>query len=130
MPRPAKNGISIYFRCRRISIHRGTIYAIGRPKYIHLLINRKEKKMFIQGCEQDKNAFKIYYTFSKDGNHVDKCHIQSRWFIEYFADMLGVSYTSESLYFPGVVMDDGRTIQIDLNQFETIAYRQEQEDAG
>ncbi len=129
MAKPAKNGISIYFRCHRISIHRSAIYAIGKPKYIHLLINRREKKMFIQGCEQDKDAFKIYYTFS-DTENVDKCYIHSKWFIEYFADMLGVAYDSESLCFSGILLEDGRTIQIDLNQYEVIAYQPEQESAS
>ena len=127
MAAQSKNGISIYFRYRIMNIHRGAINAIGKPKYIHLLINRQEKKMFIQGCEQDRDAFKVYYAFSGKNHNVDQCHIRSRWFIEYFADMLGVAYDSESLCFSGILLEDGRTIQIDLNQYEVIAYHPEQE---
>ena len=85
--------------------------------------------MFIQSCEQNKDAFKVYYAFSERNHNVDQCHIRSRWFVEYFADMLGVAYDSESLCFSGSLMEDGKTVEIDLNRYEIISYHPEQEAA-
>ena len=113
-------GISIYFRNNRINIHRRAIYAIGRPQYIHLLINREKKQIFIQSCKMDKDAFKVYY--QNNQRNAINCYLNSKWLIRHFADLLGVSYTAESMYFPGIILSDGCTMFVDLNHYEVIPH--------
>lgn len=54
-------GISLYFRNNRIHIRKGTIEVLNHPAYVHLFINEGKKQMFIQSCEKNKDAFRVYY---------------------------------------------------------------------
>lgn len=57
-----ETGISMYFWDHRINIRKKALAILGNPQYIHLLINEKEKQLFIQRCEsRDNDTFSIEY---------------------------------------------------------------------
>ena len=53
--------LAFYFRDKRINIGKKTMEAIGMPDYVHLLLDRREKWLFVKGCEKDNDAFNVYY---------------------------------------------------------------------
>ena len=111
-------GIGAYFNQGRIRIRYKTIKDLGYPEYIHLRLNEEKKYLFIEGCEQDMDAFHIRYAQDQDGKKVTEpsCYINSKKFLEYLADVIGVSADSPSLRFAGRIMPDG-TVFIDLNRY-------------
>ena len=111
-------GIGAYFNQGRIRIRYKTIKDLGYPEYIHLRLNEEKKYLFIEGCEQDMDAFRIRYAQDQDGKKViePSCYINSKKFLEYLADVIGVSVASPSLRFAGRIMPDG-TVFIDLNRY-------------
>ena len=111
-------GIGAYFNQGRIRIRYKTIKELGYPEYIHLRLNEEKKYLFIEGCEQDMDAFRIRYAQDQDGKKViePSCYINSKKFLEYLADVIGVSVASPSLRFAGRIMPDG-TVFIDLNRY-------------
>lgn len=55
-----KLGISFSLKHGRMFIHRTTLKAIGEPGYIRLLVNRKQKRIAVQSCEEiDNDAYKV-----------------------------------------------------------------------
>lgn len=118
MGRLGEIGISIYFRNNRMNIHRRAIYAIGKPSYIHLLFDRERMTLGVQSCERDRDAFRV--TYKKGREAATNCYVNSKLLIAYFARIMGVSTMSDSMLFPGVVLDDGITIQVDLRKYEII----------
>lgn len=112
---PQDTGITLLFRDERIYIRRGTMKQLGQPNYIHILINEKEKHLYIQACDKDKDAFRVNY-------YVTKCCICSKVLIRYLATVVGVPFPYDSLNYTGVLMDDMQTVFIDLRNYTVIPY--------
>ena len=121
------NRISFLFKADRINIWRETVENLGMPQYIHLLINEKEKKMFIQTCERDKDAFRLYYTRGKTGNKAH-LHVNAKRLMKYLAVLCETDYNGPSIRFDGVLLEDGHTIYYNLLEYEIIEFDEEDED--
>lgn len=116
-----ETGITIYFRRSTIHIRKKTLLDIGYPEYIHLLLNEKEKQMFIQRCERDRDAFKINYVMDRDGIN-KRFYISDKPFLKYLALLIGISKDSESLLYAGTLLEDGKTVFVDLMKYQVIPY--------
>lgn len=58
----SKTGLSLSFRRGKLMIHRATIRAIGDPEYIRFLINKKDRRLSVQTCEEiDRNHIRVPY---------------------------------------------------------------------
>jgi len=113
--------ITMYFRRSTIHIRKKTLSDIGYPEYIHLLINEKEKQMFIQQCERDRDAFRINYVLNRDGIN-KRFYISDKPFLQYLALLIGIPKDSESLFFAGTLLEDGKTVFVDLTKHQIIPY--------
>lgn len=116
-----ETGISMYFWDHRISIRKQALLDLGNPQYIHLLINKSKKHLFIQRCEErDNDTFPIQYC--EDTEEIDRYYINAKNLMEYLARLIGVPFPSNSLRFNGKIMDDGITLFVDLNEYQVIPY--------
>ena len=116
-----ETGISMYFWDHRISIRKQALLDLGNPQYIHLLINKSKKYLFIQRCEErDNDTFPIQYR--EDTEEIDRFYINAKNLMEYLARLIGVPFPSNSLRFNGKIMDDGITLFVDLNEYQVIPY--------
>lgn len=116
-----ETGISMYFWDHRISIRKQALLDLGNPQYIHLLINKSKKYLFIQRCEErDNDTFPIQYR--EDTEEIDRYYINAKNLMEYLARLIGVPFPSNSLRFNGKIMDDGITLFVDLNEYQVIPY--------
>ena len=114
----AEVGVSIYFRDDAINVKRLSLMDIGTPKYIHLLLDKNKKLLYIQACEKDKNAFLIQKS-DMDKRFMIIC----KRFVRYLASVIGVKYdTSNSLKFQDCVQIDAFTLRIDLRHYEEVQY--------
>lgn len=112
-------GISLYFAANRINIHKQTIYDLGKPEYIHLLINEKEKQMFIQSRERDLDAFRLYYA-PESGDKSGRFYVNAKSLLTYLASVINVDRNGPSLRFAGILLEDGATVYINLKEYEVI----------
>lgn len=112
----AENGMSVYFRSNRIRFRNKAIDDLGKPEYIHLFIDSRDKIMYIQSCERDKDAFKLYYR--KDSNE-ENFYIAAKILMQYLARVIGVEEDSPSLRFDGILLDEN-TVMIALDEYEEI----------
>lgn len=184
-------GISLYFRNNRIHIRKGTIEVLNHPAYVHLFINEGKKQMFIQSCEKNKDAFRVYYKAGverteesfeentvlhadndepeiscekskkyslnngKNSSTIDinlvmdkaersnlssvsskersvgpkeiavrpeRFYINAKSLLDYLSKIIGVDRQSESLRYYGELLPDGKTLYVDLTQYEVIPY--------
>ena len=184
-------GISLYFRNNRIHIRKGTIEVLNHPAYVHLFINEGKKQMFIQSCEKNKDAFRVYYKAGverteesfeentvlhadndepeiscekskkdslnngKNSSTIDinpvmdktentnlssvsskkrsvgpkeiavrpeRFYINAKSLLDYLSKIIGVDRQSESLRYYGKLLPDGKTLYVDLTQYEVIPY--------
>lgn len=115
---PQETGITLLFRDERIYIRRGTMKQLGQPDNIHIHINEKEKRLFIQACEKDNDAFRVNY-------YLAKYCICSKVLLRYLAAVIGVPFPSDSLNFSGVLLEDKQTVFIDLRKYTVIPYNGE-----
>lgn len=77
-----ETGISMYFWDHRISIRKQALLDLGNPQYIHLLINKSKKYLFIQRCEErDNDTFPIQYR--EDTEEIDRYYINAKNLMEY-----------------------------------------------
>lgn len=60
-----ETGVTMSFRSDRIHIRRKTIFDLGMPKYVHLLVNEKSKRMFIQSCGKEDDRVVDYVEAGK-----------------------------------------------------------------
>ena len=114
----------MYFRDNRIHVRKGTIAALGNPHYVHLHVNEKKKRLFIEACEKDKDSFRIYYK-KDDGTDEEnpvRCYINAKRVLDYLSRLIGVDRYSESLRFNGELIDEENVLFIDLTKFEVIPY--------
>ena len=116
-------GIAIYFFDDRIRISDRTMEELGSPKYIHLLVNRKEKHLFIRASEKrDNDTFKVV----RHKEHNGWCYrIYSKGFVKFLAYLIGVPYPSDSVWYDLKMLDDGMTASVDLNKYHIIPYKDE-----
>lgn len=57
---PKRLGISLSLKRRRMLIYRSTLKEIGEPGFIRLLVNRRQKRVAVQCCEEiDKDSYRI-----------------------------------------------------------------------
>ncbi len=113
-------GISIYFYDGRIRFHKGSMQDLGQPPYIHLFLNKEDKKLLIRGSEvRDNNAFKVSY---RKTNGEWRYQINCLQFVKHLAGIIGVEYPSESLLFDGVLLNDKKTVLVDLSKYTKIPY--------
>lgn len=118
-----ETGITLYFRDNRIHIRRKTIWDLENPSYVHLYINEKEKQMFIQSCDRDKDAFRVYYSKKEqdDTESAVRFYINAKRLLEYLAKVIGVS-GRESLWYSGELLEDEKTVYINLVDYRVIPY--------
>lgn len=112
-----ETGISLYFRSNRLNIRKKTMLDLGSPGYIHLIINEEMKWMFIQKCERDKDAFHVYYSRKQSSS---RFYINAKNFLKYLSRVIGVKEDSDSLRFSGSLMEDGKTVFINLVDYQVI----------
>lgn len=118
-----ETGITLYFRHDTILVRSKTIQELKYPKYIHLLVNEKKKYLFIQNCELDRDAFKVDYLRQyKDRKNQIRYRIFAKPLLRYLAKVINVSFDSDSLWFAGALMDDGKTIFVNLKEYQVIPY--------
>lgn len=121
-------GVSMYFRVDRIHIRKGAIAALGNPHYVHLRVNERKKQLFIQSCEKDKDAFRIYYKPEADTDEEspERCYINAKRLLDYLSRLIGVERYSESLrFYSELIEDEGsdeRLLFIDLTKYDVIPY--------
>ncbi len=118
------SGISIYFCDNRIHILKDTIRALGNPRYVHLHINEEKKYLFISACEKDKDAFRIYYKVNDatDEMNPKRFHINAKGLLNYLSKVIGVERYSDSLRFPGQLLEGDSIVYFDLTNYEVIPY--------
>lgn len=109
-------GMSIYFRANRIRFRNKLIQELGNPTYIHLFIDGKDKIMYVQTCDRDKDAFKMYY---REDSNSENFYINAKVLMQYLAKVIGVPKDSVSLRFEGILLDE-HTIMIALDEYEPI----------
>ncbi len=118
-------GIGIYFFDDRIRIFSKTMEDLKYPKYIHLLIMRKEKLLLIRGCEKrDNDTFKVMKR--QDGGEW-RYRISSKAFVIYLASLIGVPYPSDSLWLQEAIKKDENTVLINLSNYQVLPYYSERE---
>ena len=113
-------GLSISFRWNRIRFRNALIESIGNPEYIHLLINSTDRMLYIQACQRDKDAFKVY--FQNDPSDA-AFYLRGKRLMQYIARLIGVDEDASVRYL-GTQVDE-RTVVIALKEFEEIAREQE-----
>ena len=81
----------------------------------------KEKQLFIQRCEErDNDTFQIDYR--DEAGDIDYYYINAKNLMRYLAMLIGVSFPSNSLRFGGRILEDGKTIFVDLKEYYEIPY--------
>lgn len=112
----AEIGLSISFRWNRIRFRTQLIECIGNPEYIHLLIDRENKLLYVQACERDKDAFKVY--FQNDPSDA-AFYIRGKRLMQYLARVIGL-HSVDAVRYVGTPYDPG-TVLIKLKEYEVIA---------
>lgn len=110
-------GISLYFRHNRIRFRNQLIHDLGNPDYIHLFIDTKKRCAFIQVCDKDPDAFKLYY---KDGPGDQNFYIRAKILLEFLAKIVKVDDLSNSVRLAGSIVDKN-TALISLKEYEVIS---------
>ena len=77
--------------------------------------------MFIQSCERDRDAFRLYYSDEED-SRAETCYINAKAFLIYLSGVIGVEPDSDSLWYSGELLADGKTVYIDLREYRKIPY--------
>lgn len=149
-------GITLYFRHDCINIRKGTIEVLDWPDYVYLYVNRSKKQLFIQSSTRNKDAFRVYYKLGEQEKREEKLveqgkkieekiekaeeqekktekrdklerfYVNAKPLLDYLAKVVGVGRQSESLRYSGELLPDGKTVYIDLNNYEVIPYAEGQ----
>lgn len=116
-------GLGIYFFDDRIRFSEDTMNALKDPKYIHLLINRKEKHLYIRPSEKrDNDTFKVVRHEDRGGMTY---RIYSKGFVKYLAYLIGVPYPFNSVWYDIIMQEEGQTAFVDLKDYHITPYREE-----
>ena len=116
--------LAFYFRDKRINIGKKTMEAIGMPDYVHLLLDRREKWLFVKGCEKDNDAFNVYYTTGENSD-ILRYYINGKALLEKLAVMIGAEKESESIRFNGRYIEEDDAVFFNLNEYTVIPYESE-----
>lgn len=149
-------GITLYFRHDCINIRKGTIEVLDWPDYVYLYVNRSKKQLFIQSSTRNKDAFRVYYKLGEQEKREEKSeekiekiekaeeqekkieeqkakkeklerfYVNAKPLLDDLAKVVGVGRQSESLRYSGELLPDGKTVYIDLNNYEVIPYAEGQ----
>ncbi len=115
-----ESGITVNFHNNEINIRIRTLKELRSPRFVHILINAKERHLYIQRCEErDNDAFPIDYTAVETDR---KCRFKAKPLVIYLASIIGVPYPSQSLRFCGRLLEDGDTVLIDLDDHQILSY--------
>lgn len=118
-----KKGLAIYFFDDTIHVFEKTMEELQYPKHIHIFINSEAKLLYVRSSlKRDNNTFKVN---RKKENTEWRYRIFSKDFVKYLASLIGVHYPSNSIWLEGILMEDGKTVQIDLSNYHVIPYRTE-----
>ena len=116
-------GLGIYFFDDRIRFSDRTMEELKKPKFIHLLLDREQKRLYIRSSEKrDNDTFKVVQHKERGG----VCYrIYSKGFVKYLAYLIGVPYPSNSVWYDVIMQEDGQTAFVDLSDYHIIPYREE-----
>ena len=116
-------GLAIYFFDDRIRISDKTMEELNNPKYIHLLVNREEKQLYIRPSEKRYNDTLKVVRHKENGGWCYR--IYSRGFLKFLAYLIGLPYPSDSVWYDLEMQNDGKTALVNLNAYHIVPYRVE-----
>ena len=116
-------GLGIYFFDDRIRISDRTMEVLNNPKFIHLLLDRNQKLLFVRPSEtRDNDTFKVVRHKERGG----VCYrIFSKGFVKYLAYLIGIPYPSNSVWYDVEMKEDEQTAFVDLKDYHITPYREE-----
>ncbi len=116
-------GLGIYFFHDRIRLSDRTIEELDNPKYIHLLLDKKEKHLFIRASKKrDNDTFRVIRYRERGG----WCYrIYSKGFVKYLAYLIGLPYPFNSVWYDVTMLEDRQTAFVDLNEYHIIPNRED-----
>lgn len=109
-------GMSLYFKANRIRFRNQLIMDLGSPDFVHLFIDTKKRFVYVQACQEDRDAFKLYYI---KGPGDQNFYIRAKKLLTFLAKMIDVEADSFSYRFSGDIVDS-KTARISLNDYEVI----------
>ena len=117
-------GMAVYFYDERICLWKETIDYLNYPKYIHLLLDEKNKLLFIKPADKrDNDTFRIIYSqFDEDNRY----RISSKQFVKKLASIIGVDFPSNSLWFEGYYLKEEHSVLINLSRYHITEYRNDE----
>ena len=80
-------------------------------------MDEKEKRLFIQSCEHDRDAFKVDWLRVYQCRKKIRYRIFAKPLLRYLAKVVGVTFDSDSLWFAGEIMNDSKTIYVNLKEW-------------
>lgn len=117
-------GLGVYFFDDRIRFSDTTMNELKDPKFIHILLDRNQKHLYIRPSEKrDNDTFKVVRHKDKGGMVY---RIYSKGFVKYLAFLIGLPYPSDSVWYDVVMQEDGQTAFVDLNDYHIVPYRADQ----
>ena len=116
--------MALCFRDSRINISKKTMEALGMPGYVHLLIDRGQKWLFLKACERDKDAINVYYT-TGEGSELFHYQIIGKTLLSLISGIMGVGRYSDSLRLLGSYLPDDEAVYFDMNRYDVIPYGEE-----
>ena len=119
--------LAFYFRYNKIYIGKKTMAALGMPQYVHLLVDRKEKWLFVKACKRDKDAFNVYYS-PVDGDEI-RYTINEKPLLLWFSRIIGLDKDSQSIRFEGNFMEEENAVFFDMNKYTFITYGEQTKSA-
>ena len=113
--------LAFYFRYNRIYIGKKTMQVLGMPDYVHLLINEKEKWLFIKSCEKDKNAFNVYFTCGEDSDNMQYL-INEKPLLKWLARIMGVEGMADTVQFSGLYIPDDEAVFFNMKRYSVMSH--------
>lgn len=110
-------GMSLYFKPNRIRFRNQLIHDLGDPAFIHMFIDAKKQRVFIQTCEEDQDSFKLYYNAGPGDQNF---YIRAKILLVYIAKIVKIDDLNNSIRLGGAIVDD-KTALISLKEYEVIS---------
>ena len=107
--------LSMSFTGRRILLHKNLIESLDKPEYLRFYVDEESKQLFLQGTDQPKDAYHLYYQ-NRSGDYVNSTPL-----MKYLAKVIGVGYPSASLRFQGQMLEDNQTAFFNLSDYTTLS---------
>lgn len=118
-------GVSLYYRRDKLRLRYKLLEALGTPDYVHLYIQKEQKKMYIEACGRDNNAFLCQ---KDDGSWDGGCYINSKILLQFLSNLMGEDGTW-SVRLTATVIQEGLA-EIDLEEYEHILPEESEESVG